>query len=78
MITRKHIINIVGECEIKELAFGIIHIDIKYIQMDKVLILYEYCFNNLPLSHTISTNIDNKLSYQDFIKYKLGLLKEGI
>ena len=77
-MTYQEIINIVGECEIKELAFGTTHIDIKYIQMDKVLILYEYCFNNLPLTRTISTNIDDKLRYPDFIKYKLGLLKEGI
>lgn len=76
-MTYQEIINIIGECEIKELCFGITHIDIKNIQMDKVLVLYEHCFNNLPLSRSISTNADDKLAYSDFIKYKLELLREG-
>jgi putative membrane protein len=54
----------------------LLKINIKNPKMDKLLTLYDYCFNNLSLIYTITTNIDDKLKYQDFIKYKLNLDKK--
>ena len=76
-MTYQDIKNIVGECEIEILELGVTKINIKNPKMDKLLTLYDYCFNNLSLIYTITTNIDDKLKYQDFIKYKLNLDKKA-
>ena len=72
-MTYQSIINIVGECDIKELDGGITIIDIKNPKMDKLLMLYDYCFYNLESIYKIITNQDDKLKYVDFIHYKLNL-----
>ena len=74
----QNIINIVGECDIKEIGGGVTSIDIKNPKMDKLLMLYDYCFYNLESIYTIITNQDDKLKYADFIHYKLSLELNGV
>lgn len=69
-IKYKDIYNIVGNCEIIDKGYGVVHIEIKQNNKSDLLALFDYFYENASIAYTITTNYDSELSYYDFTKYR--------